>query len=455
MTNVIETITNTYLSRTKNSRAHDTRAKQSLPGGDTRTTTYFMPYPPYMERGEGCYLYDCDGNRYIDFLNNYTSLIHGHAFPPIVQAARAQIEKGTVFGAPMTLQYQLAETICARVPSIQRVRFCNSGTEATMMALRAARAFTGKDIIVKMDGGYHGTHDFVEVNVAADPRSNDLPTAHVEGAGVPACVLDGMRVARFNDLASVETVLREHADKIAGIILEPMPGAGGLVPPKPGYLNGMRELADRYGVLLIFDEIITFRLGIGGMQSAENVKPDLTALGKIIGGGFAIGAFGGRKDIMARFDPAQPQAIAHSGTFSGHNVAMAAGIVTLQHYDRTAVDRINALGDRLRQGFTRAFQAAGIKGHAGGLGSLVSIHWGDEKIESPSDVTRGVMSAGNLTKLLHLEMTNRGIHSAARGMYVISTPMSETEIDEAVQTFGATLEMLKPQIVETAPHLLA
>lgn len=454
MMNVIDTITNTYLSRTKNSRAHDTRAKRSLPGGDTRTATYFMPYPPYIERGEGCYLYDCDGNRYIDFLNNYTSLIHGHAFPPIVQAARAQIEKGTVFGAPMTLQYQLAETICARAPSIERVRFCNSGTEATMMAMRAARAFTGKDIIVKMDGGYHGTHDFVEVNVAADPRSNDLPTAHVEGAGVPACVLDAIMVARFNDLASVETILREHADKIAGIILEPMPGAGGLVPPKPGYLNGMRELADRYGVLLIFDEIITFRLGVGGMQLAEGVKPDLTALGKIIGGGFAIGAFGGRKDIMARFDPAQQQAIAHSGTFSGHNVAMAAGIVTLQHYDRAAVNRINALGDRLRQGFTRAFQAAGIKGHAGGLGSLVSIHWGDEKIESPGDVTRGTRSAGNLVKLLHLEMTNRGIHSAARGMYVISTPMTETEIDEAVQTFGTTLEILKPHIVETAPHLL-
>lgn len=456
MTNkVVKDITDRYLNRTKQSQASDARAKKYLPGGDTRTSTYFFPHPSYMDRGEGCYLYDCDGNRHIDFLNNFTSLIHGHNHLAVFKAASTQLEKGTAFASASAIQSELAEIICERVPSIDMIRFANSGTEATMMAMRAARAFAGKDIIVKMDGGYHGTHDFAEVNIIADFQSEGMPSARVAGPGIPACVLDGVMVAPFNDLDAVEGMLAEHKDKIAAVIMEPVLGAGGGILPKARYLEGMRELADKYGVLLIFDEIITFRLSLGGLQRLKGVEPDLTALGKIIGGGFAAGAFGGRKEIMERFDPAHPQAIVHAGTFNGHNVTMAAGVATLQHYGQAEIDRINKLGDRLRGGFNQAFQAAGIKGQATGLGSLVVVHWTDGEIASPRDVLLSVRSAAELPGLLHLEMMNRGVFSASRGMYCISTPMTEKEIDQAAEAFEATLRVLKPYVAETAPHLLA
>ena len=455
MSALVKTIIDRYLSRTKRSKANDAKAKGYLPGGDTRSSTYFFPYPSYMEKGEGFCLYDCDGNRYIDFLNNYTSLIHGHAYPPVIRAAGAQLGKGTVYGSATAIQFELAEILCERLPSMDALRFTNSGTEATMMAMRAARAFTDKDVILKMDGGFHGTHDFVEVNIRPDPEPQDLPSAHLEGSGIPACVLNGMMVAPFNDLDAVERILKEHQDKIAAIIVEPMPHAGGMIPPKGGYLKGMRELTDKYGALLIFDEIVTFRLSLGGLQMLEDVEPDLTSLGKIIGGGFPVGAFGGRKEYMKRFDPAHPQTIGHSGTFNGNNVTMAAGVATLQNFDQTTIDRINKLGERLRRGFNQAFEAAGIKGQATGMGSLLQVHWRDGEIVSPRDAFLGMKSAAELPKLLHLELMNRGVFSAPRGAYNISTPMTEKEVDQALEAFGATLEILKPYATEETPHLIA
>jgi len=217
----------------------------------------------------------------------------------------------------------------------------------------------------------------------------------------------------------------------------------------------MRDLTQKYDALLIFDEIITFRLSLGGMQRFHGVTPDLTALGKIIGGGFAVGAFGGRQEIMERFTPGHPQMVVHAGTFNGHNVTMAAGIATLQHYDQAAVDHVNALGARLRDGFNRAFQRVGIKGQALGFGSLVMVHWTDQSIETPADVLRFVGAAKQLPQLLHLEMMNSGVFSAGRGMYAVSTPMTEKEIARTVAAFEATLNVLKPYVAEETPHLLA
>ncbi|MFZ5918224.1 MAG: aspartate aminotransferase family protein [Chloroflexota bacterium] len=453
-TNVEQTIYERYFSRTGQSRQQDARARQFMPGGDTRTSTYFGPYPSYMERGEGCHLYDCDGNQYIDFLNNYTSLIHGHNHPAVVAATYAQLALGTAFASAARVQADLAQIICERVPSIDLVRFTNSGTEATLMAMRTARAYTGKDIIIKMDGGYHGTHDFAEINVMADYQAQDRPRVQIGSPGVPACILDAMRVTRFNDLALTEELLKENEGRVAAVIMEPVLGASGGIPPAPGYLEGMRALTEKYGVLLIFDEIITFRVSLGGMQKLHGVTPDLTALGKIIGGGFAVGAFGGKKEIMERYTPGHPQMIVHAGTFNGHNVTMAAGIATLENYDQAAVDRINGLGDRLRDGFNEAFRAAGIKGRSYGFGSLVMVHWTDNPISTPKDVILSMGAAGDLPRLLHLEMMNRGIFAASRGMYAISTAMTETEIDRAVEAFEATLRLLKPYAAEAAPHLV-
>ena len=443
-----------YQNRTRESRAHHNTAKEYLPGGESRTATFYTPYPAYMEKGEGCRLFDGDGNEYLDFLNNYTSLIHGHAHPAIVETTRAQLGKGTVLGSPSVIQYKHAKLLCERVPCLEMLRYCNSGTEATLFAMRAARAFTQRDMIIKMDGGYHGSHDAVEVNVIPDTGASDLPERHIEVAGVPQSVLNDILVAPFNDLDSVEILLKKHADKIAAILMEPMLGSLGMVPPQTDYLKGMRKLADQYGVLLIFDEVITLRLSTGGLQALSGVTPDLTALGKIIGGGFPVGAFGGRKDIMQRFDPAHPETMVHSGTFNGNNITMAAGIATLELYDGAAADRINRLGERLRKGVNDVFLRAGISAQATGLGSLSQIHWTGQTITRAKDTYAARMAARELPRLFHLEMMNRGIFMASRGMCAVSTPMTEKEIDRAIDECEATVEMLKPYVAEETPHLI-
>jgi len=447
-------ISDRYKEKTPNSMAHHQKAGVCLPGGDTRSATYFSPYPVYMEKGRECWLYDADGNEYLDMLGNYTSLIHGHAQPAIVEVIRDQALKGTVFGAAGAIQYRHAEHLCRRIPSVDTIRYCNSGTEATLFVIRAARAFSGKDGIIKIDGGYHGGHDLAEVNIFADIETDGPPKASVH-SGIPASVLQDVRVVPFNDLAAVAAVLEADADRIAAIIVEPVLGAGGVIPPQQGYLAGLRELADRFKVLLIFDEVITFRLSPGGMQELAGVMPDLTSLGKIIGGGLPTGAFGGRSDIMAIFDPAHPQAIIHSGTFNAANMVMAAGLAALNALDQPAIDGINRLGDRLRAGFQNAFIKAGLRGQVTGIGSLNQVHWCDTALQNARDAARAMVGAGQLPGLLHLALINRGIYSAKRGMFIISTPMSEVEIDKTVAAFADTLDMLKPYIAARHPQLVA
>jgi glutamate-1-semialdehyde 2,1-aminomutase len=453
---VVQDILKRFKQKSKRSEFHNFNAIKHFPGGDTRSVAYFRPYPIYMEKGKGCYLYDCDGNEYIDFVNNMASLIHGHAHPLIVEAVCSQLEKGTVFASPVEVQYRHAEHLCSRIPAMDMVRYCNSGTEATLFAMRAARAFTGKDAIIKMDGAYHGTHDFVEVNVSPDSSAKDFPQAHLEGRGIPASVLNDTLIAPFNNIDAVETILKKHKERIAAIIMEPMLGTAGFVLPQDDYLKEIRELANQYDVLLIFDEIMTFRLSLGGMQVTSGVEPDLTTLGKIIGGGFPVGAFGGKKEIMAQFDPTNPEPLYHSGTFSANPVTMVAGLATMELYDQEEIDRINKLGDRLRNGSNNAFKRVGMKGKASGIGSYVVIRWGESEIRNAKDSFIQIKSALELPKLFHLEMINRGIFSVSgRSSFVISTPMTEREIDKTVQAFGEALEFLKPYVAEATPNLLA
>ncbi len=451
---LVQTITDQYLSRTPRSRAHCTVAKKVLPGGDTRRAVYFEPYPTYIERGEGCTVYDADGNRYIDFHNNYTSLIHGHAHPAVVDAVQAQVTRGTLYGSPAACQYELAGMLCERIPSVERVRFCNSGTEATMMAMRLARAYSGKDVILKMDGGYHGTHEFAEINITASAEPEARPPLRKESRGTPDCILEAMMVVPFNDLDAVEETLSTYNHRIAAVIVEPMMNAGGLVAARPGYLAGLRKLADKYGVLLIFDEVVTFRLSLGGWQLLDNVMPDITALGKIIGGGFPVGALGGRAEIMEFFNPTRPDSVKHSGTFNGNSITMVAGIATLRHLGQSEIDRINKLGERLRQGIAAAFRAHGLKVNVTGRGSLAYIHWTGREIATASDSARAAKEAGQLLMLLQLALLNHGIWVPYRGELAVSTPMTDQEIDQAVEAMGDMLRILKPYVEDTAPHLL-
>ena len=447
---IADDITARYLSRTPQSKAHAEIARRYLPGGVTRITTFYSPYPFYVDTAGGAYLYDCDGHRYIDYLGNYTALVHGHGHPVIAEAIAAQAKKATIYGAVSPLQYELARVICERVPSVELLNFTSSGTEATMMAMRLARAVTGKNVIVKMDGGYHGSNDYGLVNLM--PTADGVKPAALPG--VPPGVVDSMAVVPFNDIEILEETLAARGSDIAAVILEPLLGNGGGVLPRPGYLQALRDLTARRGILLIFDEVVTLRLHTGGYQALSGVLPDLTTMGKIIGGGLGIGAFGGRRDIMERFNPTHPQLLYHTGTFYAQEVGMAAGLASLRLLDAAAIERINALGEKLRDGFTRAFHAHGIRGQALGIGSLVMVHWTPDKINAVNDAQRALKAAGALPRLLHLELVNRGIYSAPRGMFCISTPMTEADVDEAVAAFDATLQTLKPYVAEAAPHLM-
>jgi glutamate-1-semialdehyde 2,1-aminomutase len=441
--------------RTPKSAGMDKSARQYLPGGDTRTAVFFEPYPMYIAKGKGSKFFDIDGNVYLDFLNNYTALIHGHAHPAIADAACDQIKKGASFAAPTKSQYDLAELICQRVKSVEQVRFCNTGTEATMNAIRAARLLTGKSRIVKMEGGYHGTHDLGEVSFdpgldAAGPI--EAPRSVPPNRGIPESVLKEVIVVPFNNKAATEKIIQHQHDQIACVIVEPMLGAAGCVPPEGDYLEFLRSLTQELGILLIFDEVVTFRFGIGGAQTLYGIEPDITAFGKIIGGGFPIGAFGGPVEIMKIFSPREQDSISQSGTFNGNPVSMEAGVACLKELNSKAFEHINFLGNLFRKGVNSAFQKTGIRGQATGAGSLSCIHFNSETIKDYRSVIKGNFLA---MEFVHLDLLLKGINIPRRGGECsISTPMTENDIAVFLTAFEKSLVEVKPFIEESTPELI-
>ncbi|MBI5116889.1 aspartate aminotransferase family protein [Candidatus Poribacteria bacterium] len=457
MTTSIESIQQAYKEWTKKSGELTETAKKYLPGGDTRGAAYYKPYPAYMNRAKGCRIYDVDGHEYIDFLNNYTSLIHGHAHPKIIAAVQEQLQLGTAYAAPTETQFQLARMICERVPSVEQLRYCSGGSEATMMAARAARAFTGKQKIMKIEGGYHGNHDMGEISLVPIPTEAgpfEEPITLQYDRGLALSAVGDTVVTPFNEPEITEKLVKKHKHELCALIVEPMMGSLGMIPPKPGYLQALRKITKENDVLLIFDEVITLRLAPGGAQEMFGVTPDLTAMGKIIGGGLPVGAFGGRKDIMALFDPDTPNFLMHSATFNGNPLTMAAGIAALKELTPPVYDRINALGAKLRKGFDTALEEVGIRGQCTGLGSLAAVHFNNKPITNARDTVMGMFEEGPIRMLLHLCMLRRGIYPAGRQMYVISTPMTEAEVNKAVEAFTESLQELKPLIQEDYSHLL-
>jgi glutamate-1-semialdehyde 2,1-aminomutase len=391
-------ISDRYLARTPKSARLDEAAKRSMPGGDTRSTAWFAPYPPYVAEGNGAFFTDVDGNRYVELLNNYTSLIHGHAHPAVVEAIQRQLPHGASFAAPHENTLRLAEMICERVASIERIRFANSGTEAVMMAVRVARAFTGRPLIAKAEGGYHGTWDDVQLSVAPPPDAAgpvERPNPAPDSPGLSPGAIDSTVVIRYNDLDGARAVLEPLGDRLAAVIVEPIQGAGGMVPAERDYLEGIRALTRELGAVLVLDEVITFRLSRGGAQALYGLTPDLTTIGKIIGGGLPVGAFGGRADVMELCNPARPGGIPHYGTFNGNPATMTGGIAVLDLLTTSEYERINGLGDRLREG----------------INALV-------------DKERA--------HLLHLAMLNEGLFMARRGLMSTSTPMDEALVDDVL-----------------------
>ena len=408
-----------YLDRTPRSRALFERATTSLPGGSTRTTVYAAPYPPYIESGAGLQLRDIDGNVYRDFLGNYTSLILGHAHPAVVAAVEAQVRRGSAFAAPTETEVELAEEIRRRVPSVERLRFTSSGTEATMFAIRAARAFTGRPLIGRFDRSYHGTHDGVMVGTA----------------GVPGVMSSLIVDLPWGDPDGIETALRGREGDLAAIIIEPVQGAGGVRAPEPEFLPFLRSLTDRHGALLIFDEIISFRVAHGGAQALFGVRPDLTTLGKIIAGGYPLAAFGGRADVMDIFDQRRTGAVSHGGTFNGSPVAAAAGLATLRELTPDTYVRLDALGARLRDALTDVIERDGLDARVATVGSLFQVFSGEGVTAFATGVSGGAS--------LFLGMLLEGFYLAPRGMGAIPAIAGESDIDDLAAAVGRVLVALE------------
>ncbi|MBI4421618.1 MAG: aspartate aminotransferase family protein, partial [Gemmatimonadetes bacterium] len=436
-----------YRERTPRSAALFERAQRYLPGGDSRSTLHFSPYPAYMARGTGCRLFDVDGNEYLDLLNNYTALVHGHAHPRIVAAIAEQAARGTAHGAPVELQVTLAEALCRRVRSIERIRFANSGTEAVLNAIRAARAFTGRPKILKMEGGYHGTYDAAAVSVDPGAASPAWPAGRPEGPGLSPGLMAEVLVAPFNDGERVGEIVERHHNELAAVIVEPVLGAAGMIPADDAFLKGLREVTRTSDVLLILDEVITFRLSGGGAQEVYAVRPDLTTFGKLIGGGIAVGAFGGRADVMDAFDPRRPDHIPQSGTFNANAATLAAGLAALDLLTADAIARINAQGERLRAELQSVLDDAGVRGHVTGAGSLAHVHLVDGRVTDYRSAAQGRRSTA--WRWLHLALLNRGVMVAPRGMFIVSTPMADADIRGAVTQFREAITEVLPLLVET------
>jgi glutamate-1-semialdehyde 2,1-aminomutase len=421
-----------YRQTTPASRALHEKAVTVMPGGTTRTTTYFDPYPLYIERGEGCRVWDADGTERIDMLGNYTAMILGHAHPRVVEAIRKQAARGTGFAAANPIEVQLATLLCERVPSLDAVRFCNSGTEATMFAMRLARAFTGRPKIARIEGGYHGTHDYAEVSthpVVSEAGAPDAPIARPDSIGTPEWAVNHTVVLPFNNADAAEAIIRREGGQLAAVILEPIIGAGGVIAATVEFLERLRKVTRELGILLIFDEVISFRVAPGGAQQLYGVTPDITTLGKIIGGGLPVAAFGGRADVMDLLDPRRNPNIAQGGTYNGNPLGMAAGLATMSELTPDVYNELNRQGARVAEHLSEVFASHQLPVQVNSVGSLFALHFTDTPV-----VDYRTMAAANkkMTRDLFLGLVNQGVLMAPRAMGALSTPMLEQDIQQFI-----------------------
>lgn len=428
------------------------RALESLPGGNSRTAVFREPYPIYIARGEGAHVWDVDGVRRLDLINNQSALVHGHSHPHIVSAVRSQVENLTSVCAPTESEILLAEELCRRVRSFERVSFCNSGSEAVLFAIRAARAHTGRDIVAKVEGSYHGNLDAVEVSVFPKPNQwgdASAPQALPEGLGIPAHVVDNTLVLPFNNVDAARTLLRAHGSRLACVLVDPAPPRLGFLEASDSFLQMLREETSRQGIVLIFDEVYAFRQSHGGAQQRRGVDADLTALGKLIGGGLPIGATAGSAEILSVFDPRNGGARAgHAGTFNANPLSMTAGLAALDLLTHESFAHLDALGSRAREGLRGALSDAGLPGVVNGVGSLFSMLIGsDARVFDVRSISAAMTTARpdgrtprDLAAAFARHMMNAGFIGAMPSTFVLSTAMTMTDVDAVIH---ASREALK------------
>ena len=391
-----------YVARNPGGAAALERARRVLPGGNTRTSLWSEPFPLCIEGGEGCRIRDVDGHVYVDLLGEFTAGIFGHSSPLLAKALADAHARGINLSSHTPYEVELAERLCARFPSMDRVRFANSGTEANLMAVTAARLVTGRERVVVFNGGYHG--GFMTFG----------------GGGSPVNVPFDYACLPYNDVAAAGAEFAAHGEQIACVLVEPMLGAGGCIPGAPDFLQGLRKLASDHGAFLIFDEVQTARMSVGGAQARLGITPDMTTVGKFFGGGLAFGAFGGRADIMDHFDPSRAGALPHAGTFNNNSLTMAAGVTAIDSYlTAEALDALFARGEALRGRLTDLFAARGLPFRVSGMGAIMNIH-PDSGVSAEVD--------RKLLALLHLTLQERGFYFAARGLMALSFAVGEDEL---------------------------
>ena len=421
------------------------RALKVLPGGVSRNTILRRPHPQYVDFAAGCRTTDVDGVVRLDFANNMASLIHGHAHPAVVAAVAEQLAKGTAYAATTEIEVRYAEALCARNPSFEKLRFVNSGTEALMCALKAARAFTGRPKIAKVEGAYHGQYDYAEVSEGATPESwgsTDNPASVPVARGTPAGALADVVVIPFNDTERALAILDHHGRDLACVLLDLMPHRVGLIPAQAAFVEALGTWTDANGALLVFDEVITFRADMAGLQAHYGVAPDLTALGKIIGGGFPVGAVAGRAEVMDVMNPLADKVLfPHAGTFSANPVTMTAGLTTMSLYDAAAVARLNGLGRRAVTGIEETILATGVTACTTGYGSMFRIH---PKPTPPRNYreTYPTPAEDAARKRLVDALYDQGVVVFSPCTVTLSTPMGEAEVDALVDAFEAAFANL-------------
>jgi glutamate-1-semialdehyde 2,1-aminomutase len=428
-----------------NSQSLYEQALKIIPGGvnsPVRACKSVGADPLFIERGEGCLIYDADGNRFIDYIGSWGPLILGHRHPAVLDAITAVLERGTSFGAPTDLEIQLAEMVIDAVASVDVVRMVNSGTEATMSAIRLARGATGRDLVIKFDGCYHGHADTLLVAAGSGVATLGIPGS----PGVPEAVAQSTLSLPFNDTEAFEKVMADKGDKVACVIVEPVAGNTGLVAPEDGFLKTLRDLTEIHGAVLIFDEVMTgFRVAYGGAQSLYDIRPDLTCFGKVIGGGLPVAAYGGKKEIMSQIAP--QGSIYQAGTLSGNPIAMAAGIATLKQLQKPGVyEALNERSKRLITGLGHAAKMAGVAARVGHVGSMMGMFFTDKNVANFDDAKTCDLE---LFSKFYQGMRQHGIYIAPSQFEVLflSTAHSDEHVEATIDAAQQVLEKLGPSAV--------
>jgi glutamate-1-semialdehyde 2,1-aminomutase len=430
-----------YRAADATSRQLYERASRVMPGGNTRHSLVLAPYPIYARSGSGCRITDVEGEERVDFLNNYTSLILGHAHPRVTEAVLRRAALGTAFTMPTPEEVGLAELITGRVAYVEQIRFCNSGSEAVMLAIKAARAFTGRPKIAKFEGAYHGIYDYAEVSEGPTPEAwgeADAPASITE-PGTPGSVAQDVIVLPWNRPEACRKLLERHKNDLAALLVDPMPLGIGMIAARPGFLQFLREETARHGIVLIADEVLNFRLGYHGACYSSGITPDLATFGKIIGGGFPVGGIGGSKRVMSVFDHPGALKVHHGGTFNANPVTIAAGLETMRQMTPEAFDRLNHLGEYVRDGLRRLFRDTRQAAQVCGAGSVFVAHLTAEELIDFRSL-HGFSRTDPIYGGLCHKMLEYGFVLSPRGIFgCLSTPMSEAELDGFVEALGRAL----------------